>query len=161
MVFLAALIVYPLIRAFGYSLQNWDGIGVAQWVGLHNYVQIFADPIERGSLVNLGILLIFYSLIPTAVALVTVNLMRRSKIRGAGFFRVVFFLPQAIVTVVVAIVWTWLAAPSGPGHDQRAPAPGRPGQRHRARRGWAASARRCPRSASSPPGWTSGCASCC
>ncbi len=114
-VFLAALIVYPLIRAFGYSLQNWDGIGVAQWVGLHNYVQILADPIERGSLVNLGILLIFYSLIPTAVALVTVNLMRRSKIRGAGFFRVVFFLPQAIVTVVVAIVWTWLAAPSGPG----------------------------------------------
>jgi raffinose/stachyose/melibiose transport system permease protein len=114
-VFLAALIVYPLIRALGYSFDNWDGIGVAQWVGLHNYLEIFADPIERGSLVNLGILLIFYSLIPTAVALVTVNLMRRSKIRGAGFFRVVFFLPQAIVTVVVAIVWTWLAAPSGPG----------------------------------------------
>ena len=114
-VFLAVLIVYPLIRAFGYSLQSWDGIGVAQWVGLHNYVQIFADPIERGSLANLGILLIFYSLIPTALSLVTVNLMRRSKLRGAGFFRVVFFLPQAIVTVVVAIVWTWLMAPSGAG----------------------------------------------
>ena len=28
-----------------------------------------------------------------------------------GFFRVVFFLPQAIVTVVVAIVWTWMMAP--------------------------------------------------
>ncbi len=35
--------------------------------------------------------------------------------RGMGFFRVVFFLPQAIVTVVVAIVWTWLMAPSGTG----------------------------------------------
>jgi raffinose/stachyose/melibiose transport system permease protein len=113
--FLGALIVYPLLRAFGYSLQNWDGIGVAQWAGFHNYVEILADPIERGSLVNLGILLIFYSLIPTALALVTVNMMRRSKVRGAGFFRVVFFLPQAIVTVVVAIVWTWLLAPSGAG----------------------------------------------
>jgi|HubBroStandDraft_4_1064222.scaffolds.fasta_scaffold136576_2 raffinose/stachyose/melibiose transport system permease protein len=112
---LAWLIVYPLIRAAGYSLQNWDGVGVATWAGAHNYVQIIADPVERGSLVNLGILLIFYSLIPTALSLVTVNLMRRSKLRGGGFFRVVFFLPQAIVTVVVAIVWTWLLAPSGPG----------------------------------------------
>jgi raffinose/stachyose/melibiose transport system permease protein len=112
---LAVLIVYPLVRAAQYSLQEWDGVGVAQWVGLRNYAQIITDPVERGSLANLGILLIFYSLIPTALALVTVNLMRRSKLRGMGFFRVVFFLPQAIVTVVVAIVWTWLLAPAGPG----------------------------------------------
>jgi raffinose/stachyose/melibiose transport system permease protein len=114
-IILAWLIVYPLVRAAEYSLQTWDGVGVATWAGLHNYVQIIADPVERGSLANLGILLIFYSLIPTALSLVTVSLMRRSKLRGAGFFRVVFFLPQAIVTVVVAIVWTWLLAPSGPG----------------------------------------------
>ena len=112
---LAVLIVYPLVRAAQYSLQEWDGVGIAQWVGLRNYAQIITDPVERGSLANLGILLIFYSLIPTALALVTVNMMRRSKLRGMGFFRVVFFLPQAIVTVVVAIVWTWLLAPSGPG----------------------------------------------
>lgn len=112
---LGVLIVYPLIRAAQYSLQEWDGVGIAQWVGLRNYAQIITDPVERGSLANLGILLIFYSLIPTALALVTVNMMRRSKLRGMGFFRVVFFLPQAIVTVVVAIVWTWLLAPSGPG----------------------------------------------
>jgi len=54
-------------------------------------------------------------LIPTAMALVTVNLMRRSRQRGMGFFRVIYFLPQTIVTVVVAIVWTWLLAPSGTG----------------------------------------------
>jgi raffinose/stachyose/melibiose transport system permease protein len=112
---LAVLIVYPLVRAAQYSLQQWDGVGLARWVGLRNYAQIITDPVERGSLANLGILLIFYSLIPTALALVTVNMMRRSKLRGMGFFRVVFFLPQAIVTVVVAIVWTWLLAPSGPG----------------------------------------------
>jgi raffinose/stachyose/melibiose transport system permease protein len=112
---LGVLIVYPLIRAAQYSLQEWDGVGIAQWVGLRNYAQIITDPVERGSLANLGILLIFYSLIPTALALVTVNMMRRSKLRGMSFFRVVFFLPQAIVTVVVAIVWTWLLAPSGPG----------------------------------------------
>ena len=114
-IFVAALILYPLIKAAQYSLLQWDGIGIAKWVGFANYVQILTDPVERGSMVNLGILLIFYSLIPTAMALVTVNLMRRSRQRGMGFFRVIYFLPQTIVTVVVAIVWTWLLAPSGTG----------------------------------------------
>jgi len=114
-IFLGALIVYPLVKAVQYSLQQWDGIGIAKYVGFANYTQIFTDPVERGSLVNLGILLIFYSLIPTALSLVIVNLMRRSRQRGMGFFRVIYFLPQVIVTVVVAIVWTWLLAPSGAG----------------------------------------------
>jgi raffinose/stachyose/melibiose transport system permease protein len=113
--FLGALIIYPLIKAAQYSLQSWDGIGIARWVGLSNYTQVFTDSTERGSLVNLAILLVFYALIPVALALIVVNLMRRSRQRGMGFFRVVYFLPQVIVTVVVAIVWTWLLAPSGTG----------------------------------------------
>jgi raffinose/stachyose/melibiose transport system permease protein len=113
--FIAALIIYPLVKAAQYSLQSWDGVGVARWVGLSNYTQVFTDSVERGSLVNLAILLVFYALIPVALALIVANLMRRSRQRGMGFFRVVYFLPQVIVTVVVAIVWTWLLAPSGPG----------------------------------------------
>jgi raffinose/stachyose/melibiose transport system permease protein len=114
-IFIAALILWPLVKAAQYSMQQWDGIGIAKWAGFSNYTQIVTDPVERGSLVNLGILLIFYSLIPTALALVTVNLMRRSQQRGMGVFRVIYFLPQTIVTVVVAIVWTWIMAPSGTG----------------------------------------------
>jgi raffinose/stachyose/melibiose transport system permease protein len=114
-IFIGALILYPLAQAAHYSLLNWDGIGVARYVGFANYAQIVTDPVERGSLVNLGILLVFYAMIPTAVSLVTVNLMRRSKLRGMSAFRVIYFLPQTIVTVVVAIVWTWLMAPSGTG----------------------------------------------
>jgi raffinose/stachyose/melibiose transport system permease protein len=114
-IFLAVLIVYPLGKAFQYSLQQWDGVGLARYVGFANYKQIFTDPTERGSLSNLGILLIFYAVIPTFLALIVVNLVRRINLRGMGFFRVVYFLPQVIVTVVVAIVWTWLMAPSGSG----------------------------------------------
>jgi raffinose/stachyose/melibiose transport system permease protein len=113
--FIGALIMYPLIKAAQYSLQSWDGVGIARWVGLANYTQVFTNSVERGSLVNLAILLVFYSLIPVGLSLIAVNLMRRSRQRGMGFFRVVYFLPQVIVTVVVAIVWTWLLAPSGTG----------------------------------------------
>lgn len=112
---IGTLIVYPLIRAVQYSLQSWDGIGVARWVGMANYTRILTSSVERDSLVNLAILLVFYSLIPVALSLVVVNFMRRGRQRGMGFFRVVYFLPQVIVTVVVAIVWTWLLAPGGTG----------------------------------------------
>ena len=63
---------------------------------------------------HLGILFCFYAIIPTAAGLAAAAIVRRVNRRGMGFFRVVFFLPQVIVTVVAAIVWTWILAPSGP-----------------------------------------------
>jgi len=30
-------------------------------------------------------------------------------------FRVIFFLPQVLVTIVIAVVWTWILAPGGTG----------------------------------------------
>jgi len=102
----------PFVKAVQYSLLNWDGIGPSHYVGFANYKQIFTDPVERGSLEHLGILFCFYSLIPTAAGLAAAGLMRRNS-SGMGLFRVIFFLPQVLVTVVAAIVWTWLMAPSG------------------------------------------------
>ncbi len=105
-------LIEPFAKAVQYSLENWDGIGPAHYVGFANYKQIFVDPVERGSLEHLGILFCFYSLVPTAAGLAAAGLMRRNA-RGMGIFRIVFFLPQVLVTVVAAIVWTWLLAPSG------------------------------------------------
>ena len=111
--FLGALIVEPFVKAVEYSFEAWDGVGPARYVGLTNYKMLWTDPVERQSLVHLAILLIFYAVIPTALGLIAAGLLRRAKQRGMGFFRVVFFLPQVLVTVVAAIVWSWLLAPSG------------------------------------------------
>ncbi|MGH2895914.1 MAG: carbohydrate ABC transporter permease, partial [Solirubrobacteraceae bacterium] len=111
--FIGALIVEPFIKAVEYSLQSWDGVGPAHYVGFSNYKALWTDSVERSSLVHLAILFLFYSVIPTAAGLVAAGLLRRSKQRGMGFFRIVFFLPQVLVTVVAAIVWTWILAPSG------------------------------------------------
>jgi raffinose/stachyose/melibiose transport system permease protein len=110
---IGALIVEPFIKAIQYSLESWDGVGPAQYIGFSNYKALWTDPVERQSLVHLAILFLFYSVIPTAAGLIAAGLLRRAKQRGMGFFRVVFFLPQVLVTVVAAIVWTWLLAPSG------------------------------------------------
>ena len=112
--FLGVFLVEPFVKAAQYSLESWDGIGPARYVGLDNYKRLWTDPVERSSLVHLGILFCFYSLIPTAAGLAAAAIVRRANRRGMGVFRVIFFLPQVIVTVVAAIVWTWILAPSGP-----------------------------------------------
>lgn len=112
--FIAALVVEPFIKAVEYSLEAWDGVGPAHYVGLTNYKLLWTDPVERESLIHLAILFLFYAVIPTAAGLVLAGVVRRARQRrGMSFFRIAFFMPQVIVTVVAAIVWTWLLAPSG------------------------------------------------
>lgn len=112
---LGMFIVYPLIRAGQYSFWSWDGVGPSRYVGGFNWEQIYLDPVERGSLVNAATLFIFFALIPVAVGLAVVALLSRSRVRGMAIFRVIFFLPQVLVTIVIAVVWTWILAPGGTG----------------------------------------------
>jgi raffinose/stachyose/melibiose transport system permease protein len=114
-VLLGAFIVYPLVRAVGYSLQNWDGVGPATSAGLTNYTSLWRDPVERSALIHAGILILFFAVIPTALGLIAASLIARIPRRGMGILRAIYFLPQVLVTVVVAIVWTWILAPSGSG----------------------------------------------
>jgi raffinose/stachyose/melibiose transport system permease protein len=114
-IILAVFIIYPLIEAVDYSFLNWDGIGPKTSAGFSNYTALWSDPVERQSLEHAGILICFYSLIPTALGLMAAALIARLPQRGMGVLRVVYFLPQVLVTIVVAIVWTWILAPSGSG----------------------------------------------
>lgn len=114
-IILATFIVYPLIKAVDYSFLNWDGIGPKSSAGFSNYTALWSNPVERQSLEHAGILICFYSLIPTALGLMAAALIARLPQRGMGVLRVIYFLPQVLVTIVVAVVWTWLLAPSGPG----------------------------------------------
>lgn len=113
-VFLGAFIVYPLAKVIQYSFQSWDGVGPATYVGFSNYDQI-TQAAESSTLGHIGLLFIFFAIIPTALGLVVASMIGRVRLRGMGIFRVIFFLPQVIITVVIAIVWTWLLAPNGTG----------------------------------------------
>lgn len=114
-VFLGIFIIYPLGKVVEYSFENWDGVGPATSAGFSNYKLLWQDPTESGSLAHLGILFIFFALIPVAFGLLIAGFVGRVQPRGSSVFRAIFFLPQVIVTVVIAIIWTWLLAPSGSG----------------------------------------------
>jgi raffinose/stachyose/melibiose transport system permease protein len=117
---LPALLMYgvfvlqPLGLTIQYSLYRWNGVGPATWVGLSNYVTVLRDPDLLGTIVNSFELVLFFSVVPVALGLVTASVIHRSAGgRLAGLSRTVLFLPQVIPLVAAGIIWGWLLSLPG------------------------------------------------
>lgn len=105
----------PLVHTIWISFFDWDGLTLAKWVGLDNYVQALEDPELRGALGHSLVLIVFYSVLPIAAALLLTGIMVRApRLRGLGVARVILFLPQVLATVVIATLWAEILAPDGP-----------------------------------------------
>lgn len=100
--------VVPIGQAFFYSLTKWKGVGPMEYVGLENFVKLFArDTKFRGELRNTFVF-VLGSVPPTLlIALVTAALMNGVK-KGVGVYRVIYFLPNVTMVAVVAMIWKWL-----------------------------------------------------
>jgi raffinose/stachyose/melibiose transport system permease protein len=110
----ALFALWPFIHSVYLSFFSWDGVGPRTWVGLANYRAIFDTPDLRSAFVHSFVLIGFYSILPTLIALVLVSIMSRSQIRGITAFRTIMFLPYVIAPTAVAVIWRWLLAPTGP-----------------------------------------------
>lgn len=109
----AAFLLYPLGRSVHLSLYDWDGLTLATFVGVGNYVEVFTDSALRAAFGHALILMVFYAVIPVVFGLGLAAILQRGKVRGLGFFRTVVFLPQVIAMVVVAVAWRQIYAPDG------------------------------------------------
>ena len=111
----AVFVLQPLALTVQYSFYRWDGVGPATWVGLSNYV----DRAERAAssfetMFNAFRLVLFFSLIPVSLGLVTASVIQRVATGRLGTIsRTVLFLPQVIPLVAAGIIWGWLLSLSG------------------------------------------------
>lgn len=110
----AAFLLYPLGRAVQLSFYDWDGLSLGVFVGVDNYVSLATDPALRASFGHALVLMVFYAAIPLVVGLLIAAILNRAKVRGLGFFRTVFFVPQVIALVVAATAWRSIYAMNGP-----------------------------------------------
>jgi raffinose/stachyose/melibiose transport system permease protein len=63
------------------------------------------------------VFIVFFSLLPIVLGLVTAALTTSSRVRAGGLFRAVVFIPQTLTPAVVAVVWKRIYAPDGPIND--------------------------------------------
>lgn len=112
--FSLTFLIVPTLQTVWYSFYEWNGLSAATWSGLQNYVDIVQDKELRDSFLHVGVLVVFYSFVPIALALLlTMIISRAHALKGMSFFRTVLFLPQVIASVVVATTWLSIYSPNG------------------------------------------------
>jgi raffinose/stachyose/melibiose transport system permease protein len=106
LLFYAVFVLQPLVLTVEYSFYRWDGVGPAEWVGLRNYAAVLSEPKLVETLVNAFRLVLFFSLIPVGLGLVTASVIHRvARGRLGTISRTVLFLPQVIPLVAAGIIW--------------------------------------------------------
>lgn len=108
------VVLVPLSQSFVYSFYKWDGVSESTWVGFQNYVTFFSDPVLRSTFTHVLVLIVFFSLIPIMLGLLTAAMIMRGRQRGMGVYRWIFFLPQVMTSVVIALIFSRIYAPNGP-----------------------------------------------
>lgn len=112
LVILGVFVLFPILQSLYYSFFNWTiGASSQQFVGLGNYIKLFADP----QFVNaLGLTLVF-----TAVSVVlmislgfgSALLLLRENL-ATRLVRSIFFFPTIVSLVSIGLVWKFLLDPS-------------------------------------------------
>ena len=107
---LTVFIGYPFLAGFYFSFCDFPPLRGPLFVGLENYSQLLHDPVFHRSL---GVTLVYAAVaIPLGVLLaLTLAMLLNTRIRGQSLYRVIFFLPHLVPTVVVALLWLWIFNP--------------------------------------------------
>jgi raffinose/stachyose/melibiose transport system permease protein len=110
----ALVVLVPLGQSIQYSFYKWDGVSAAKWVGFQNYVDFVTDPVLRTTFGHTLVLIGFFALLPIALGLLSAALLTRAKQPGMAVYRWIFFLPQVMTSVVIALVFKRIYADDGP-----------------------------------------------
>ena len=98
------VILGPSVATAYYSFTDWSGLEAAEFVGLENYRDIVADGDFWGALWHNVLWTVFFLTVPIAMGLLGAFLLSRIT-RFQMFFRVAYFVPYVVASVVNAALW--------------------------------------------------------
>ena len=104
-------IIIPIISSFGLSFTEWNLLNDISFIGLDNYKAVLTEPIFRQILLNTLIYAISVTVFAVIIPLILADIIN-SKIKGAEWFKTIYFIPFITPAVVIAIVWSWIFDPN-------------------------------------------------
>jgi ABC-type sugar transport system permease subunit len=104
---LAFFVAHPFLAAAYFSFCDFPPLREPMLIGGANYAELLTDPVFHRCL---GVTTMYAAVaIPLGVMFaLTLALFLNAKIRGQAFYRVIFYLPHLVPTVVVAVLWMWI-----------------------------------------------------
>lgn len=101
----------PFVYSFYISFFKWDAIGDMEFVGINNYLKLFKD---SGFIISLKNTL-YYTFVNVPLIMICgmiLALCIHSLPRFKSLFRTVYFMPNLVTVVSIAIVWQALYHPT-------------------------------------------------
>ncbi len=103
--------VYLFIAWTGWiSLSSSKMVPKYDFVGLEQYVRLWATPRWETAVVNLFLFTVLFLTITIAIGLLIAILLDQ-QIRAEGFLRAVYLYPMALSFIVTGMAWKWILNP--------------------------------------------------
>ena len=103
----AVTVIIPLVLGIFYSMTDWTGIQFTHFVGLANYAAMFKDPAFIWSVLMTFLFVVINMVLVNLVAFL-LALLCTSGLKGDGFFRAAYFLPNLIGGIVLGYIWQFV-----------------------------------------------------
>jgi raffinose/stachyose/melibiose transport system permease protein len=110
LVLFGAFFVYPLLFNVYTSLMKWKGAGAMTWNNFGNYTKLLGDDTFLLSMKNNLIWALSQGFIQIPLAAIVALILAREP-KGWKAMRTIYFLPNVISTVAIAMVWVALYNP--------------------------------------------------
>lgn len=109
---LIALGMVPILASFYLSFTNYNMIAAPDFIGFQNYLILFTnDNLFWLSLGNT----VYHVMIAIPLGIVVgiaLALLLNNRIKGIAIYRVLFYLPNVVSIVAMALLWLWLFQPN-------------------------------------------------
>jgi len=106
-------VFYPAFNSFQLSFTKWNGVGVAQPVGLRNYTDMLSDPIFATALRNNVFWVVGFGGLSVVAGLGLALALNKPR-RGIGIYRSAIYLPMVFSLAVTGLFWRVMYQPDGP-----------------------------------------------
>jgi multiple sugar transport system permease protein len=109
------LVAWPFAASLFLSFCQYDLLSEPRWVGAANYERLFDELRVNGRFAQALWNTAYFALlaVPLSIALgVLLATLLSQRIHGRGVLRTLFYLPSALPTVAMAIMWMWLLDPN-------------------------------------------------
>ena len=99
--------VWPFIQGIYLSFCKFNVPSDAHWIGIGNYLKVFADAGFRNAFKNTAAFAVVTIVIINVISFAIAYALTQ-KMRGSNLFRTVFFMPNLIGGVVLGYIWSMI-----------------------------------------------------
>ncbi|RLV09886.1 ABC transporter permease [Streptomyces griseocarneus] len=112
----AIFVISPFVQAFQLAMTDWSGLaGKATYIGFKNYDKLVHSDEFWNALKHNVVMLVLVPIVTLALGLFfayMLNVGGRARrgavitgVRGARFYKFVFFFPQVISITIISVIW--------------------------------------------------------